>query len=352
MQIFFCEICGARLSDRDAEQGKAIVSGGLYYCAKCAKENGIAADGAAPQDKKKSSVRVVPESSRRRGRVQGASSSKAGLAIAVVILLLAGAGVAYYLTSAPAAGNTAPAPPVARTVPPPRDTSFLPPVGRRPIGGDKPLPSDYKPPPPPPAPSPAPSPSRSPAPAPKPERAEVLSDGEWVTLFDGTTVKDLRILGPGSLKVVDGALELVPNEDLWYAAAWTAFEADIEVEITSSAGAMALFALGMCQWDGGRSNNRLYVRFFPDGDVHLGAREGEFKLYGPGMLNFKGRMHISVSIDKDSLKVMKDGSKLLSFGVSNMPEKPGGLYICMYEKCSLKLWSVKVRPLRTVPGAK
>jgi len=180
----------------------------------------------------------------------------------------------------------------------------------------------------------------------------VPADGEWITAFDGTTVKGLRVFGPGSLKPENGALTMVPNEDMWYSATWTAYELDMEVEITSSEGATALFSVGMCQWTSGRSRNRVSVRFFPDGDIHIGSSEGDLKLCGPGTLDFKGRVRITLSIDKDNVRVQKDGSPLVSFGISNLPEKAGGFYICIYQNCNMKVRSIRAKPLRIVPAAK
>jgi len=173
--------------------------------------------------------------------------------------------------------------------------------------------------------------------------------GEWISLFDGKTLKGWEWAG-GKAYVEDGEIVSVSGTDLWYPAKWTQFVLECEVRGTGDEGQHSL-SVCMCQTAMGRGLESCRVRmlFYDDGDMHVyGHVSGEEKRIwrsGTGKFSPDTWLALRFELTRRTLKIFRGAQLLHVLDVTDIPIRPGGVYFYSFSNRGARMRNVRVRVL-------
>ena len=389
MQVYYCDVCGARVTEGEIQRGKAVLTEDGCFCAACMAEMGAQGEAAAaepvviedeeveaaPPPDARTATRKPP-SSRRRSRYAPARPAGArNLAVPAVIggvLVLFLVFLAYFAFRSPG-----PAEPVLRHQQPVKEAGAAsagagaattsrpgaekpqesqPPQHRRPLGEGMRITIEPEPPKPKPGPKPAekpqppPPPRPKPKPQPRPTPPSRPASGQWTSIFNGRDFTGWRQLS-GRAEVQNGALVSMDDADLYYPADWAEFDLELEMRAEKMPGSPdSLAGCGVCQWQPGRGKCRVHLVFHSDGDCHGYVKRGGKKertwRSGAGKFPLKERwVKVRFELRRRYLKVYSDGEEVGHIDLSGTDgeNERGGFYFFGNEGNVARLRNARVR---------
>lgn len=373
MQIYYCDSCGARVSEENLRSGGAVIVEDSVFCASCAGEISgletiqaltdddvvvedadLGLNDTATIDTPRS--RPLTPSSRRRRHAQRPQGPPAVLFVglgggALLLFVVVLAYLAFRPAAGPAIGQpevviavpeTAPIPkPVPEKAPPKEPETAVP--ERRPLGEGlrtpeiTPVKQPEPPKPPPPTPKPEP---------PRPEKPpQPLPPGEWIEVFNGQNLDGWRRIS-GKVTVENGALVITDDADVFYRAEWEEFDFSCEIRGERIPGAPeGIFGIMLGQSDPGRGNYRAIVYFHSDGDAHVRAKglSGTVFRSGGGKFPLNDWLPIRLELRRDALKLYSNNDLVGTVSLAGATPQRGGLYFYANSKNVGRYRAVRVQ---------